>query len=75
MKNTFNVIFLFIHDHTFSMGFFFFFLLWKIVYCWHFPVAAMVQDVQDSDLWMRSVKYQPDGEFLSEADEILPAAA
>ena len=42
------------------------------------PVAAMVPDVLDtvdSDLWMRSVKYPPDGEFLSEADEILPAAA
>ena len=32
-------------------------------------------DVQVSDLWMWSVKYPPDGEFSSKADEILPAAA
>ena len=37
--------------------------------------CCMVPDVQDSDLRMRSVKYPPDREFLSEADEILPAAA
>ena len=39
------------------------------------PVANMVPDVQDSDIWMRSFKYPPDREFSSEADKILPAAA
>ena len=37
--------------------------------------AGCTYTVQDSDLWIRSVKYPPDGEFLSEADEILPVAA
>ena len=51
-----------------------FFLLWKKFFLLA-PVAAMVPDVQDSDLWMRLVKYPPKGEFSPEALEILPAAA
>ena len=42
---------------------------------WRAAAPGTMLDVQDSDLWMRSVKYPPDGEFSSKADEILPAAA
>ena len=66
---------IFINDFTFSMGFDSGLLPSHLIRVMAPPVAAMVSDVQDSDLWMRSVKCPPDGEFSSEADEILPAAA
>ena len=66
---------IFIHNHTFLSSMAALFSSLENCLLLALPVAAMVPDVKDSDLWMQSVKYPPDGEFLSEADENLPAAA